>query len=187
MKKTIPILLCTLMLYACGENNQTAKTDNQTSVMDSTDGKMASARGYEFGDDKYIEIAKKGLQGLESGDVDAFSSAFADNAIFRWSGGDSLSGKPAISDYWRKRRSEAISSLSFANDVWLSIKVNTPMAQTQLPGNYALGWNMVNATYKSGKSMTQRMHMVYHFDDNDKIDRVTQYLDRVPISKAEAN
>lgn len=186
MKKTISFLLCTLMLYACGENNQTATTDDQTSVMDTTNGKMASTRGYEFGDDKYTEIAKKSLQSLASGDVDAFGSNFADNAIFRWSGGDSLSGKPAISEYWRKRRSETIGSLSFANDVWLSINVSTPMAETQLPGNYALCWNMVTATYKTGKSMTQRMHMVYHFDNNDKIDRVTQYLDRVPISKAEA-
>jgi len=29
------------------------------------------------------------------------------------------------------------------------------------------------------------MHMVFHFDNNDKVDRVTQYLDRVPVMAAQ--
>jgi ketosteroid isomerase-like protein len=45
-------------------------------------------------------------------------------------------------------------------------------------------WYMLYAKYKTGKSMTQRSHMVIHFDDNDKIDRTTLYLDRVPINAA---
>jgi len=34
--------------------------------------------------------------------------------------------------------------------------------------------------------MTQRIHTVYHFDANDKIDRVSQYIDWVPIKAAMA-
>lgn len=184
MKKTISFLLCAVVLCACGENNQTAATGNEPATMDSTSEKMTAARGYEFGDDKYTELAKKGLHALAMGDAEAFASDFANNAIFRWSGGDSLNGKQAIADYWKKRRSEVIDSLSFSSEVWLPIKVSTPMYPGQLKGNYALHWDMVTAKYKTGKSMTQRMHMVYHFDDNDKVDRVTQYLDRVPINKA---
>jgi hypothetical protein len=30
--------------------------------------------------------------------------------------------------------------------------------------------------------MSLRMHIVFHFNDSDKIDRVTQYLDHAPIS-----
>lgn len=182
MKKSIYFLLCIMLLYACADNSVAQNTE--TTAKDSIN--MASEKGYEFGDDKYSSLAKKGLDALGSGDVDAFALGFADDAIFRWSGGDSLNGKQAILDYWKKRRTEAISTLSYANEIWLVIKVNTPMVKTQLPGNYALCWNMVTATYKTGKTMSQRMHMVYHFNDADKIDRVTQYLDRVPINNATA-
>ena len=34
--------------------------------------------------------------------------------------------------------------------------------------------------------MIQSIHTVQHFDANDKIDRVVQYLDRVPINAAMA-
>ena len=66
------------------------------------------------------------------------------------------------------------------------MKVDKAMTEGQLTGNYVLSWNTVHAKYKSGKSMSQRMHMVYHFDASDKIDRVTQYMDRVPINAAQS-
>ena len=180
MKKLIYFLLSITLLYACADNR--AAQDAETPANDSVG--MASEKGYEFGDDKYTSMGKKSLDALGSGDVDAFVLGFADDAIFRWSGGDSLNGKQAILDYWKKRRTETIKTLSYANEVWLAVKVNTPMVATQLPGNYALCWNMVTATYNTGKTMSQRMHIVYHFNDADKIDRATQYLDRVPINAA---
>lgn len=185
MKKTISFLLCAALLYGCGESSTTTTADNERATTDTTDGNIASSRRYEFGEDKYIDLARKGQQDLASGNIDSWLANFDDNAIYRFSGGDSLNGKQAISDYWKKRRSEVIDSLSYTNEVWLPVKVNTPMAATQLPGNYALTWNMVHAKYKSGKSMHQRMHIVFHFNDNDKIDRITQYLDRVPVREAE--
>ena len=183
MKQTIGLLLCVIIFFAC-TNNQSATTDNSTTT-DSSNNEMNSARGYEFGDDKYVQMAKQTMQDLSSGNVDGYLSAYADNAIYRFSGGDSLNGKQAITDYWKKRRSEVIDSLSYANEAWMPIKVNTPMYAGQPTGNWALTWNMVTAKYKSGKTMSQRMHMTFHFDNNDKVDRVTQYLDRVPVLAAQ--
>lgn len=181
MKKTVCFLFCAGLFCAC---NQNKGANNEASVKDSADQKMVSSRGYDFAANNYIDLAKKGVEGLASGDVDAFTSVFADNAIYRWSGGDSLNGKAAISEYWKKRRSEVIESLSYSSQAWLPIQVTVPMYPGQLTGNYSLFWCIVNAKYKSGKSMTQRMHMVFHFDAQNKIDRVTQYLDRVPINEA---
>lgn len=59
-------------------------------------------KGYGFGDDKYIDIAKNGMNELASGNVEAWLAGFSDDALFRWNGGDSLAGKPAIADYWKK-------------------------------------------------------------------------------------
>ena len=182
MKQTIGFLFLAVILAACS-NDQTA-ADNSSTSMDSASTEV-NTRGYEFGDDKYVQMAKQTMQDLASGNVDAFLSVYADNAIYRFSGGDSLNGKQAITDYWKKRRSEVIESLSYSSEAWLPISVSNPMYEGQLTGNYALTWNMVNAKYKSGKSMSQRMHMVFHFDNNDKVDRVTQYLDRVPVVAAQ--
>ena len=182
MKQTISFLLLAVILASCS-NDQSA-ADNSSSTLDSSS-KEVNTRGYEFGTEKYVQMAKQIMQDLSSGNVDGYTSAYADNAIYRFSGGDSLNGKQAITDYWKKRRSEVIDSLSYTSEIWLPINVSEPMSPGQPTGNYALTWNMVHAKYKSGKSMSQRMHMVFHFNDSDKVDRVTQYLDRVPVLAAQ--
>ena len=111
-------------------------------------------------------------------------NTFADNAMYRWNNGDSLVGKKAISDYWKKRRTEAIDSISFSNDIWLSVKVNEPQQTVQAPGVWLLGWYAINAKYKTGKRMMQWIHADMHFDAQDKIDIFIQYLDRAPINAA---
>ncbi len=108
---------------------------------------------------------------------------FADNAKYYWNGGDSLIGKPAIDKYWRDRRINVIDSVSFQNDIWLPIKVNTPQ-QKERTGVWLMGWYQVTAKYKGGSSMTQWMHILYHFDENDKIDEVNHFVDRLPIMAA---
>jgi ketosteroid isomerase-like protein len=183
MKKLIGFFVSVFFLLSCDSDHQASETGSRKPV---TATAPAEIKDYEFADNKFKDIGKKGMDALAKGDVDTWLNNYADNASFRWSAGDSLAGKPAIAAYWKKRRTEVIDSLSYSNEVWLPIKVNVPQATTQLPGNYALLWAMVHAKYKTGKSMSQRMHMVFHFDANDKIDRCTQYIDRVPINAAMA-
>ncbi len=181
MKKLIGLFVCVSLFYSCTNNQQGAETTAAKSGLETA---AAEMKDYEFADSKFKDIGKKGLADLASGDIDSWMNSYADNAIYRWNGGDSLVGKAAISAYWKSRRKDVIDSLSFTNDVWLPMKVNKPEVAAQLPGNYALGWYMVYAKYKTGKSMSQRSHVVLHFDANDKIDRATQYLDRAPINAA---
>jgi hypothetical protein len=47
-----------------------------------------------------------------------------------------------------------------------------------------IGWYKTTAKYKGGKSMTQWIHTDFHFDENDKIDEVNQYLDKSAINEA---
>lgn len=182
MKKLLGLIACSALLFACNNSktaeNMEAKTDSGSPVTESGD--------YELGDNKFVDIAKKGFRNLESGDIDSWMTGFADNAVYRWNNFDSLSGKAAIADYWKKRRTDVIDSMSLTGDIWLPIKVNKSQAPGHLTGNYALSWHQVYAKYKTGKSMTQRIHTVYHFDANDKIDRVSQYMDRAPINAAMA-
>ncbi|MBK8699154.1 MAG: nuclear transport factor 2 family protein [Saprospiraceae bacterium] len=138
----------------------------------------------EIGDAKYIEIGKAGLNALSSGDVAKWMEAFADNAMYRWNNGDSLVGKQAIMDYWTKRRTEVIETISFTGDIWLPVKVNTPANEYQAPGDWLLCWYRTEAKYKNGKTMIQWIHTDQHFDANGKIDLVIQYVDRASINAA---
>ncbi|MBZ5855583.1 nuclear transport factor 2 family protein [Flavihumibacter profundi] len=137
----------------------------------------------EFADPKYTELGKSALAALTNGDVDGWVSAYADNAVFMWNNGDSIVGKPAITAYWKKRRTEVIDSISFSNLIFLPLRVNQPQSIEQ-PGVWLLGWYRVSTKYKSGGKMTQMLHTDMHFNANDQVDRVIQYIDRVPVNAA---
>ena len=166
--------LSAFLFFAC---NKPAEETTETAPAEATPPPA------EFADAKYTEIGKKGLAALTSGDVDGWMSHFADNAVYYWNNGDSLAGKPAITEYWKKRRTEVIDSLSYTDNIWLPVKINQPQANEK-PGVWLLGWYLTTAKYKTGKSMTQWIHTLYHFDANDKIDQTIQFVDRVPINAA---
>jgi hypothetical protein len=102
----------------------------------------------------------------------------------KWLTSSSNRGRSFSTDYWKKRRGDVIDSINFSKDIWLSVKVNQPQQPEHLPGNWALGWYLTQAKYKTGKRMAQWIHTAMHFDANDKIDRVIQFLDRAPINAA---
>lgn len=181
MRKQFLIIICTVVFAACNNEKKEPATETTVSPTASSESKPGPV---EFADSKYMDIGKKGLASLSSGDIEGWMNTFADNAMYRWNNGDSLVGKKAISDYWKKRRTEAIDSISFSNDIWLSVKVNEPQQKVQAPGVWLLGWYAVNAKYKTGKRMMQWIHADMHFDAQDKIDIFIQYLDRAPINAA---
>ena len=175
MKQFIAVALGAFLFFACNNEKQADETTETTPA--------ATPPPAEFADAKYAEIGKQGIAALSSGDIDGWMGNFADNVVYVWNNGDSLAGKPAITEYWKKRRTESIDSISFTNQIWLPVKVNQPQAN-EGPGIWLLSWYQVSTKYKTGKSMSQSIHTVQHFDANDKIDRVIQYLDRALINAA---
>jgi hypothetical protein len=181
MKQTIAMAFAISLFFAC--TNQ--KTEDKTATTsDSAVATPAKQQPTEIADQKYVDVGKMGNASLSSGNIDAWMSSFADNAVYIWNNGDSLAGKPAIAAYWKKRRGDVIDSISFTQDIWLAVKVNQPQQAAHLPGIWLLGWYLTKAKYKTGKGMAQWIHTAMHFDANDKIDRVVQFLDRAPINAA---
>lgn len=135
-----------------------------------------------FGDSTKSQLCKEGIMALAAADVDGFARNIADNAVYMWNSGDSIAGKAAIVDYWKDRYANVIEKMEVSNVIVLSLKVNE--SKQVDPGEYVLMWASVTASYKGGKSMTQWVHNIYHFDNAGMIDRVTQFLDRVPIMAA---
>lgn len=175
MKKLFLIALCTSLFVCCKKD---------VGMEPPTADSAKTVAPVEFADAKYSEIGKKALESLSKGDMDTWMSFYSDNAKYYWSGGDSLVGKPAIDKFWRDRRTNVIETLSFSKEIWLPLKVNEK-GNIPLDGYWLLGWYQVSATYKGGGSMTQWAHSTYHFDANDKIDRINHYIDRLPIKEAQ--
>ncbi len=181
MKRFLSLAFISSLFFACTNSKpaDTAATTSDSAVAAAP----AKPQPAEFADPKYSDIGKKDLLALSSGDIDGWMSSFADNAVYAWNNGDSLSGKAAIASYWKNRRTKVIDTISFSNEIWLPIKVNQPQS-TEQTGVWLLAWYKVTSKYKTGKSMSQYIHSDMHFDANDKIDRVIQYLDRAPINAA---
>ena len=182
MKKLLIIVAGVLFLCACNNDKTESKDEKMASGADSTTKKETPQS--EFADQKYVDWGKKQLADFESGNMDAWLGGFADNAKYYWSGGDSLIGKQAITDYWKNRRGNVIKSIKFTNDIWLPLKVNRPQRGPDAPGIWVMSWYQVNVTYNNGKSLQFWVHNDQHLDNNEKVDVAVQYIDMAPINKA---
>jgi hypothetical protein len=182
MKEISVLAAVCFILLSCNNQPQKPTTDETKDTM--TTVKETKTPQSEFADARYAEMGKKGLDQLSSGTLDPWLDAFADNAIYRWSSGDSLVGKTAIANYWRERRTKIIDSIQFTNDIWLPLKVNRSQKGPDVPGIWLLGWYQVNVKYKNGKKLLFWVHADQHYNSSDKIDLYIQYIDRAPINKA---
>jgi hypothetical protein len=175
MRKLILMLCCATVFAACNKPKEEAAAVAE---------EPKPTPPTELADMKYADIGKQGLDALSSGNVDGWLQAYADNAKFYWSGGDSVVGKDKITAYWKDRRSNVIDSITFVNDIWLPIKINKPQKGPDREGVWLVSWFFANIKYKNGEKVHMWIHQDYHFDANDKIDQVVQYVDRAPINAA---
>ena len=183
--------LCALLAGALLSCNQQKSAEQPTGKDASTTVKDASADNNngkpmqaEFADAKYTDMGKQMMEQFEAGNIDAYAQHLSDNVVYLWSAGDSLAGKQAVANYWKNRFANTIEKLDLSNDIWLPIKVNTPQRGPDMPGVWLISWHQVNAKYRNGKSINLWTHIDYHFDANDKVDRIIQYIDRAPINAA---
>lgn len=177
MRKILLGIICIMLLAAC--KNEAEKTTEPVIAGESA----KTPAPVEFADQKYIDMGKKGLEQFASGDVEGWLSRFADNAIYRWSSGDSLAGKAAITKYWVERRKNVIDSIRFSNDIWLPVTVNQPQGP-ETKGTWLLNWYQVNVTFKNKEKLSFWVHAAMHYNNDNMIDEHIQYMDRAPISAA---
>lgn len=90
-----------ILAIACNNKKEESGTDKMVSgASDSTGAKPQS----EFADTKYTEWGKKNLAAFEAGDIDSWMNAYADNAVYSWSAGDSLAGKKSNCRFLEKKK-----------------------------------------------------------------------------------
>jgi hypothetical protein len=178
MRKVSMLLLAGIVLISCNSK------DGESAIVKEASTETASKPPVEFADAKLADMGKVNLRHFEDGRIDEWADQFADNAVYVWSAGDSLVGKQAILDYWKKRRSEMIENIKFTNDIWLPITVNASQQAADMVGTWLLSWYQVDVTYKNSKALSFWVHTDFHFNEQNKVDRAVQYIDRAPIAEA---
>lgn len=171
MSKSVLVVCCFFLMISCKKEVSKEEMDS-VSVAEDTVAKPAA-----LADSKYTEIGEKILADMEKGDMDSWMEVYADNAVYELDKGDSLVGKPAIASYWKQRRANVIEKINFEDEMWLPIKVDNP-EKSEAKGTWLHGWFKGTVKNRNEKETTHWVHIDYHFDSNDKVDRVIQYIDR---------
>src|SRR6476620_6386481 len=120
MKRFFILAASAVVFFACN-NDKTDDAITTENTASSSSDKEKKPQAAEFADAKYVAWGKKMNTQFSSGDVDSWITNFADNAKFRWSAGDSLDGKEAITNYWKNRRMNVIDSIQFTDEIWLPV------------------------------------------------------------------
>lgn len=177
MRKILLASCCLILFAAC--KDEAEKTTQAVVAGEST----KTTPPVAFADQRYIDMGKKAWTMFAAGDIDGWAGSFAENIKFRWSAGDSLSGKAEVVKYWKDRRANVVQSIEVSNDIWLPVTVNEPQS-VETKGTWLLNWHQVKATYKNNESLTFWVHIDMHYNSEDKVDEVIQYIDRAPIQAA---
>ncbi|MFL5743764.1 MAG: hypothetical protein ACJ751_03815 [Niastella sp.] len=180
MRKILLGTICLIVMASC--KNEPEKT-TQTAMTGDTEKREKAPGPVEFADQKYIDMGKASLAKFASGDIDGWVSGMADNAVLRWSAGDSIKGKDAIAKYWKDRRMNVVDSLETSKEIWLPVNVHQPQS-VETKGIWLLTWYQVHATYKNKQSLTFWVHMDMHYNNDNLVDECIQYVDRAPINAA---
>jgi hypothetical protein len=181
MKKFLFAVISAACLLSCNSETKEATVSEDSTSIKTADGDKKPAA--ELLDPAMAEGVKSSYLAFSKADIDGMTANYDDNILYAWSAGDSLVGKKAVYDYWKKRW-EIIESLNFTNQVVLPIQVNEPQVSTQRPGKYVLIWSLVDAKYKNGKTARFMLHSVNHMNEAGKFDFIRMYYDRHPINEA---
>jgi hypothetical protein len=179
MKKVFFGVFISALLIAC--NNE--KTEEKPAATESTATPEAKKTGDEILNMSEADDAKNSLQAFAKGDVAGMTAHYDDNAKYYWSGGDSLTGKKAIQDYYTGRL-KLIESLKVIDQVVLPVKVNMSQAPAHALGKWVLVWSNAEVKYKNGKTIKFWTHTDYHYNDAGKVDVAIQYIDRHQLIEA---
>lgn len=184
MKHVILGAMLLLSIAACKESKKEEAKEAEASEASTAAAPATAPRATEFADPKYIDMARKDVDALVSKDIDGYMNSFADNAVYQYNNGDTIVGKKAITEMWKQLYASSLDSLALVNPIYLPVIVNEPQGGIA-KGTYLLMWYRMTAKFKTGKTSNQLIHVVAHYDANDKIDRLTEFVDRNGFPKRE--
>ncbi len=104
MRKIFLPLAMLALLFGCKDEQKTAEPGTDPMVKNTAVTTNDKPTPVEFADAKFMDMGKQMMSDFAAGNIDAYGEHFADNAVYLYSSGDSMTGKKAIVDYWKDRR-----------------------------------------------------------------------------------
>ncbi|MET6990832.1 nuclear transport factor 2 family protein [Sediminicola arcticus] len=167
-------IFCALLFISCNENKK------EDSVMAEQEIPMLEAASQE-----YADLAQKTLELLSEFDLETWKEYLADDVEWYWPDGNSetrntIKGKEELITWWKNWKETTGGQISFTNNTFLPIKINTASNYYKLVGTGVLAYTDLTISLQD-KSTSVRQHIVFMFDENKKISHALLYYDRTGI------
>jgi hypothetical protein len=169
------LLFCSVFLISCletKENEVAEVTIEQPAV--------------EAASQKYANIVEECLNVMQDFNFDGLGAYIADDVQWYWPNGGMetrsiIKGKENVINFWKNwRATSGVESMQFYNSDFMPLRTNRPNDQYNVVGVVVLYYGDITIYGKAGSTIV-RQHLVFSFNDNDKIKNIFSYYDRTGI------
>lgn len=179
--KTFLVLVSGLFFYSCDSTSkEKLESSNSTKVVNSK---------YSIASSEYEELAEKALKYIERFEFAKLGEMVSDDVEYYLpDGGEEdrtrFIGKEEFLNFWNTYQEKTgLTSWSVKNIVSVPINVHDKLKYTNLTGVMTLSYFSLNM--KFGEELANiRANFGFHFNQDEKIDRLYTYYDRTPIIEA---
>jgi len=140
----------------------------------------------EAASQKYADIVQESLNVMQDFNFDGLGTYFANDVQWYWPNGGMetrsiIKGKENVINFWKNwRETSGVESMQFYNSDFMPPKTNKSTDQYNVVGVVVLYYGDVTIYGKAGSTIV-RQHIVFSFNDDDKIQKVFSYYDRTGI------
>jgi hypothetical protein len=169
------LLFCSVFLISCletKENEVAEVTIEQPAV--------------EAASQKYANIVEECLNVMQDFNFDGLGVYLADDVQWYWPNGGMetrsiIKGKQNVINFWKNWRvTSGVESMQFYNSDFMPLRTNRSNDQYNVVGVVVLYYGDITIYGKAGSTIV-RQHLVFSFNDDDKIQNIFSYYDRTGI------
>ncbi|WP_339685858.1 hypothetical protein [uncultured Nonlabens sp.] len=169
------LLFCSVFLISCletKENEVAEVTIEQPAV--------------EAASQKYANIVEECLNVMQDFNFDGLGVYLADDVQWYWPNGGMetrsiIKGKENVINFWKNwRATSGVESMQFYNSDFMPLRTNRSNDQYNVVGVVVLYYGDITIYGKAGSTIV-RQHLVFSFNDDDKIKNIFSYYDRTGI------
>jgi hypothetical protein len=169
------LLFCSVFLISCletKENEVAEVTIEQPAV--------------EAASQKYANIVEECLNVMQDFNFDGLGVYIADDVQWYWPNGGMetrsiIKGKQNVINFWENwRATSGVESMQFYNSDFMPLRTNRSNDQYNVVGVVVLYYGDITIYGKAGSTIV-RQHLVFSFNDDDKIKNIFSYYDRTGI------
>jgi hypothetical protein len=169
------LLFCSVFLISCletKENEVAEVTIEQPAV--------------EAASQKYANIVEECLNVMQDFNFDGLGVYLADDVQWYWPNGGMetrsiIKGKENVISFWKNwRATSGVESMQFYNSDFMPLRTNRSNDQYNVVGVVVLYYGDITIYGKAGSTIV-RQHLVFSFNDDDKIKNIFSYYDRTGI------